>query len=231
MARLPRLSLPGYPHHVIQRANNRQPLFTDDSDYTFLHALLVEQARQQDVAVHAYVLMPNHFHLLLTPRGPQSLARFMQGVGRSYVRRFNTRAERSGTLWEGRFRSAVLQPEAWLLDCMVYLDLNPVRAGLVQAPAAWAWSSHAHYVGQRSDRLVTPHPAYWDLGNTPFAREQAYAERVAAGLPSPREQALTDSALHGWALGEPAFLERLQRETPRRLSRGQPGRPRKPATG
>ena len=120
-------------------------------------------------------------------------------------------------------------PEAWLLTCMAYLDLNPVRAGKATQPQDWAWSSHGHYVGAVMDKMVSPHSLSWSLGNTPFAREQAYAQRVEQGVGAAQQQALVDSALHGWALGDEAFLAALQKQTPRRLSRGKPGRPRRPA--
>lgn len=139
MARLPRLTLPGYPHHVIQRGNNRQPIFVDRQDRETLLGLLAEQARRHGVAVHAYVLMDNHFHLLATPPSADALPQMMQAVGRSYVRQFNNRHGRSGTLWEGRYRGTVLQP-SWLLPTMVFMDDSPVRAGLVQRPADWPWS-------------------------------------------------------------------------------------------
>ena len=147
-------------------------------------------------------------------------------MGRRYVQYFNRRHARTGTLWEGRYRSTVLQPERYLLACMVYLDLNPVRAGLVQQPADYAWSSHAHWVGLRNDRWLAPHALYWALGNTPFAREAAYAALVQAGLGASMQTSLTDSALSGWALGDTEFLEGLQQQTPRRVTRGAPGRPR-----
>lgn len=226
MARLPRLSLPGYPHHLIQRGHNRQPIFLDAQDYAQMHAILVEHARQDGVAIHAYVLMPNHFHLLATPRDGESLARMMQGIGRRYVRHFNARTGRSGTLWDGRYRGAPLEPDTYLLPCMVYLDLHPVHAGLADEPAGYPWSSHAHYVGRVSDRLITPHPLVWQLGNTPFARESAYAGLVSQGLAPAVEKALSDSALHGWTLGGQGFVDALQKRTARRLSRGRPGRPR-----
>lgn len=226
MARLPRLTLPGYPHHVIHRGNNGQTVATDEIDFAFLHRVLVEQARLHEVAVHAYALVPRELHLLVTPQAGDALGRMMQGVGRAYVRHFNARCGRTGTLWEGRFRSGPLQPDKYLLDCMTLLDLLPVRAGLVEAPAGWAWSSHGHYAGLRPDRLVSPHPAYWQLGNTPFAREQAYAHRVAAGLAASVERALTDAAWHGWALGDEAFVDALQPRSERRLTKGRPGRPR-----
>ena len=229
MARLPRLTLPGLPHHIIQRGNNHAPIFMDAADYETMRRLLTEQAREARVAVHAYVLMDNHFHLIATPQDEAGLARMMQGVGRRYVRYFNQRHGRSGTLWEGRYRCAVLQGEAWLLTCMAYLDLNPVRAGRVEQPQDWAWSSHGHYIGAATDKMVSPHSLAWTLGNTPFAREQAYARRVEEGVSHAQQQALVDSALHGWALGDEAFLAALQKQTPRRLSRGKPGRPRRPS--
>jgi putative transposase len=226
MARLPRLTLPGTPHHVLQRTLDQAPLFTDDADYGFMHELLIQQARQHEVAVHAYLLMPTHFHLLLTPARAESLPGLMQGIGRQYVRHRNARAGRRGTLWEGRFRSAPLQAQRYLLPCMVYLDLQPLQGGLVEEPQAWAWSSHAHYVGLRTDRLVVPHPDYWALGNTPFAREQAYGECVAEGLAASDIAALADSVLHGWALGDAAFIDGIEQQAGRRARRAQPGRPR-----
>ena len=225
MARLPRLSIPGYPHHVIQRGNNGQAIFLSDADREHMLALLLEHAAKNRVAIHAYVLMDNHFHLLATPETAEGLPAMMQAVGRGYVRYFNDRAGRSGTLWEGRYRSTVLETERYLLPCMAYIDLNPVRAGMVHAPLDFPWSSHAHYVGQRIDKLVTPHPFGWTLGNTPFSRESAYAELVEAGLGSDQQSALTDATLRGWALGSEVFLADLQRQTSRRLQQAKAGRP------
>lgn len=225
MARLPRLTLPGYPHHIIQRGNNRQMIFADTQDFATMMALLAENAQKFAVAVHAYVLMDNHFHLLATPATAEALPLMMQAVGRSYVRYFNQRHARSGTLWEGRYRSTLIETERYLLACMVYIDLNPVRAGMVAQPGAWQWSSHAHYLGQRIDKLVTPHALYWALGNTPFAREAAYAGLVQAGIGSGDQAALTDAALSGWALGDPEFVAELQKKSPRRVAKARAGRP------
>ena len=225
MARLPRLTVPGYPHHIIQRGNNRQAIFATPEDYELLLGLVDEHARKQHVAVHGYVLMSNHLHLLATPETEQGIPLMMQAIGRRYVRNFNLRHGRTGTLWEGRYRSTVIQAERHLLNCMAYMDLNPVRAGMVSDPADYRWSSHQHYVGRRSDKLVTPHPLYWELGNTPFARDAAYAALVQAGVSEREKQALTDSALRGWALGEPDYVADLQRRTARRVARSQPGRP------
>lgn len=225
MARLPRLTIPGYPHHIIQRGNNRQAIFGGSSDYETLLAMFEEHARKSAVAIHAYVLMSNHFHLLATPDSAEGIPQMMQAVGRRYVRHFNQRQGRSGTLWEGRYKSTLIQAERYLLACMVYIDLNPVRAGLVDQPGVYPWSSYPHYAGLRIDRLITPHPLYWELGNTPFAREAAYAELVQTGLPAQQERVLTDSALRGWALGEPDYVADLQKRTERRVSMTRRGRP------
>lgn len=225
MARLPRLTLPGYPHHILQRGNNRQPIFSSATDYQFMLELLYDNARKFDVAIHAYVLMDNHFHLLVTPRIPEGLSQMMQSVGRRYVRYFNDAQSRTGTLWEGRYKSTLIQPGPYLLACMAYFDLNPVRSGLVAHARDYPWSSYGHYIGQRTDKLITPHELMWTLGNTPFAREAAYAELVQSGISPVQQAALTDSVSHGWALGESDFVADLQKKTDRRLVKRTPGRP------
>ena len=225
MARLPRLTLPGYPHHVIQRGNNRQAIFACAADYQMLLGLLDENAKKFAVAIHAYVLMGNHFHLLATPQTADGLPQMMQAVGRRYVRYFNDSQKRTGTLWEGRYKSTLIQTDRYLLACMAYIDLNPVRAGLVAQAADYAWSSHGHYIGQRVDKLITPHALVWALGNTPFAREAAYAELVQNGINPVQQAALTDATLQGWALGDPDFVEKLQKNTQRRVSKRLAGRP------
>lgn len=227
MARLPRLSLPSYPHHVIQRGNNRQAIFAVHADYDYLLALIDENARKFDVALHAYVLMSNHFHLLLTPGTDDGLPQMMQAIGRRYVRYFNDRQGRSGTLWEGRYRSSLIQSDRYLLACMAYIDLNPVRAGLVGEAKDYPWSSYPHYAGLRPNKIITPHSLYWSLGNTPFAREAAYAELVRAGVAADQQQALSSSTLGGWALGAKDFVADLQKRTDRRVVKATPGRPLK----
>jgi putative transposase len=225
MARLPRLTLAGYPHHVIQRGNNRQPIFASSADRQTLLDLLQDNAHKFDVAVHAYVLMDNHVHLLVSPQTADGLPQMMQAVGRRYVRYFNDTQHRSGTLWEGRYKSTLIQTERYLLACMAYIDLNPVRAGMVSHPRDFPWSSYAHYTGQRIDKLVTPPALYWDLGNTPFAREAAYFELVQSGISTVQQSALTDSALSGWALGDADFVADLQKKTERRVVKAIAGRP------
>ena len=224
MARQPRLTVAAYPHHVIQRGNDRQDIVRDDADRARLLALWQEHAQTFRVAIHAWVIMDNHFHLLLTPETDEGLPQMMQAVGRAYVRYFNLRHQRTGTLWEGRYRSNLIESERYLLACMVYIDLNPVRAGMVAQAADFPWSSHRHCIGQVSDKTVTPHALFWGLGNTPFAREAAYAELVQAGVASAEKDQLTRSALSGWALGSSDFVGELQQSTARRLVPGKAGR-------
>jgi len=210
---------------VIQRGNNRQPIVYNDVDREVLLDALSDHARRHRVAINAYVLMDNHFHLLLTPETADGVPLMMQAVGRSYVRYFNDLHRRTGTLWEGRYKSTLIQTERYLLACMIYLDLNPLRAGVVSDPRQYAWSSHRHFIGQTQDRRVTPHPMYWSLGNTPFAREAAYTEMVRAGLDAPSERAITNATLRGWALGDSHFLAELQKKTERRIAPAPRGRP------
>jgi len=225
MARLPRLTVAGYPHHIIQRGNNRQAIVRSDADRECLLELMAENARKHQVAFNAYVLMDNHFHLLLTPETAEGVPLMMQAVGRRYVRYFNDLHGRTGTLWEGRYRSTLVQTERYLLACMVYMDLNPVRAGMVAEARQHPWSSHRHYIGQVSDRRLSPPSVYWGLGNTPFAREAAYTELVHAGQSVAQQGAITDATLHGWALGDSVFTAELQKRTPRRITPAKPGRP------
>ncbi len=226
MARLSRLTLAGRPHHIIQRGNNGQAVFVDRADHEMLLGLLGENAVRHGIALHAYVQMENHFHLLATPSTAEGVPQWMQAVGRRYVRYFNDRHGRTGTLWEGRYKSTLIQPERYLLTCMAYMDLNPVRAGLAAEARDYPWSSHGHYAGLRHDKVLTPHPLYWALGNTPFAREAAYAELVRTGISEADRVRLTESVLHGWPVGDAPFLESLQKATDRRVHKARPGRPR-----
>ena len=228
MARLARLSLPGQVHHVLQQGNNQQPIFRDAQDRDAFLGGLADSARMHRVTIHAYVLLSASYHLLITPATAEALSLMVQALGRSYVRYFNRRHARSGTLWEGRFRSSVLEAPVYLLPAMVGLDWAPVRAGLAAQPQDWAWSSHEHYRGLRVDRLITPHAQYWALGNTPFDRENAYAEMVRTGLDEAQWQRMEGAARGGWALGSEPFLQALNTQgATRRLTQARPGRPRK----
>jgi putative transposase len=226
MARLPRLALPGLPHHLIQRGHNRQIVFVDDTDrQTYIDALR-ETAALLKVAVHAYVLMADHLHLLVTPPTADALGRLMQGLGRRYVSAFNRRHQRVGTLWDGRYRATVLDPQTQLLACMRYIEQNPVRVGWVAQAADWSWSSAAHHVGRRRDPLVTDPAPFWAQGNTPFERDITWQRQLDEPLPAAQVQQMTECAIKGWALGPPAFLAQVGTMTGRQMEPKPRGRPR-----
>lgn len=174
MPRALRLVLPGVAMHIIQRGNNRGACFRQDSDYLVYLSNLRDLAKKHDCAVHAYCLMSNHVHLLLTPDVARACACLMRDLGRRYVRYFNRRYERSGTLWEGRFRSCIAQSARYVVACYRYIESNPVRAGMVDRAAAYRWSSHAANSGMRGDPLVTPHTEYLALSAGDEARHAAY---------------------------------------------------------
>ena len=227
MARLPRLVLPDWPHHVIQRGNNRQPIVRSDADRRAWRSFLAEALDIYGVRLHAYVLMDNHFHLLLTPPDAPALSRMMQSLGRRYVGAHNAIHARSGTLWEGRFRCSPVETERYLLACARYIELNPVRAGMVSHAQDHAWSSAAHHLGLKRDPLITEHPLYWDLGNTPFERQRAWRDLIESGLSEREATHITETALKGWALGSPAFVQEHEPEGTRRMAPRSRGRPRK----
>lgn len=224
MARLLRLAIAGQLHHVLQRAGHGQLLCRDTQDFETLRAALGASARQHGVALHGYVLLADHFHLLLSPSTVDALPLMMQALGRAYVRYFNHKYDRRGTLWEGRFKSTVLQP-TYFLPVLIFMDQHAQRTQAALAAQDYPWSSYAHYSGARPDKHITPHSGYWDLGNTPFAREAAYQAAAQGGLTGQQYDAITDSVTRGWALGDADFVDALQKTTPRRLTRKSPGRP------
>lgn len=176
MARQPRLDLPGVAQHIVQRGNNRLPCFMDDADRFRYRHLLREALLASGCRLHAYVLMDNHVHLLATPPEPGAIARLMQKLGRQYVAQFNTRHQRTGTLWEGRYKACLVDDGAHLMRCVRYIDLNPVRARLTDDPTRYPWSSCAALCGKRQDPLLTLHATQRALG--PTAKDRADAYRV-----------------------------------------------------
>ena len=226
MARLARLTVPGLPHHVLLRGNDGALIFRDDADRAVMVQLLADHGAPFGIAVHAYALLDNRLQLLVTPEGSESgLPGWMQAVGRRYVRYFNDRHGRSGTLWEGRYRATVVEAARYLLPCMVAIDLAPVHAHMSIRPADHVWSSHRHWTGLVQERWLRPHPMVWGLGNTPFAREAAYAGLVEAGLSAADRERIESDTLRGWAMGSPEFVSALQAQTLRRVARARAGRP------
>ena len=226
MARTARLAVPGYPHHLIQRGNNRQRVFLDDEDRARYLSMLRDVLREQGVALHAWVLMDNHVHLLLTPGEGRALSRLMQRLGTWYAGWFNHRHGRTGALWEGRFRSSLLETDAYLLTCMRYIENNPVRAGMVERAEDYRWSSSRHHVGAAVDPLITDHSLYWGMGNTPFEREAAYRAFLHEAL-AEESGRLSRAFLGGRALGSQRFLEHMSQDAGRSLHPGKRGRPPK----
>ena len=228
MARLPRLSVPGFPHLLVQRGVASQAVFNDDADYQFMLAELRNLVRRQALAIHAYALMPDHFYLLATPGVAQALSLAMQALGRRYVRHFNRRHKREGTLWQARFRCTVIDPDRFLLPGALFVELAPVRAQLVADAAQYPWSSLSHHLGLQVDPAIAEHAALWRLGNTPFDRQAAYRRLYEAGLSQSEAAAIHGAVERGWALGEQAFMTALAARTDRRLAPLPVGRPRRP---
>jgi putative transposase len=219
MPRLPRPIVPGQPLHIVQRGNNRTQTFIDRRDYSVYLALLQLTRKRTGCAIHAYVLMKNHIHLLVTPETKQSPARMMQGLGRWYVRYFNERHGRTGTLWEGRYRSTLIDSERYFLACARYIELNPVRAGIVADPAEFEWSSFRGNAFGEGGHLLTPHQTYRALGASTAERQAAYRALFDVPLGANVVEGLRSAAKRGTALGGALWTQRIEARLERRLTR------------
>ena len=229
MARLPRYVIPGQPQHIIQRGNNRQVIFASDADYQFFRDALVEAAGRFGLAIHSYVWMTNHIHLLASPLYADSISKALQSVGRRYVQYYNHTYQRTGTLWEGRYRATVIDSEQYLLKLMHYIDMNPVRAGIVRHPRQYAWSSYRHYAdgdkGPNSSWLM-PHQLYLALGRTDEERRLAYQQLFASIAAEEDLNAIREATNKGWALGSERFQREVEALSARRAASKGRGRPR-----
>ena len=227
MARLPRFFVPGEVLHVIQRGNNRDPVFGAEPDYLFYLDCLERAAAEHSLAIHAYVLMTNHVHLLATPAHEDSLPKTLQSVGRRYVQYFNYSYRRTGTLWEGRYRSTLIHSERYLLTTMRYIELNPVRAGMVEHPAACPWSSYRGNALGAPDSLLTPHELYRRLGRSVEERQSGYRKLFRAQLSRSDIEAIREATNKAWALGNDRFRARIEALAGRRAAPLPKGRPTK----
>ena len=225
MARLPRYFVPGMPLHLIQRGNNRQVIFAGDEDFAFFRGCLLDASRREGLAIHTYVFMANHVHLLATPTSDTSAGRTLQSVARRYVQHFNHRYGRTGTLWEGRYKSTVVDAESYLQACSRYIELNPVRAGMVVHPRDYRWSSYRAHADGECDDLVTDHPLYLSMGSDAAARQAAYRQLFHAGLEEAQIANIREATNKGWALGNDRFREQIEALANRRASPRKPGRP------
>ena len=219
MARPPRLVVAGQPLHIIHRGNNRQAVFFGEEDYQRFLSDLTEAAGKFRCNVHAYVLMTNHFHLLVTPIEVMSVSRMMQAVGRRYVRFINAEYKRSGTLWEGRFKSGLIDSDRYLLTCCRYIEMNPVRAGMTESPAGYRWSSFHHNALGRPDRLVVPHEEYLGLGKGNEDRRRAYRALFENELSTRDMQVIREGTEKGEAIGSERFQEDIARMKKQRVKR------------
>lgn len=205
MARLPRFEIIGQPQHVIVRGNNRQIIFVADEDYAFYLEILADACARYGCQVHAYVLMTNHVHLLLTPLTQGAIGKVMQSVGRRYVQYFNYCYRRTGTLWEGRYKASLIDSECYALICYRYIELNPVRAGMVESPGDYRWSSyHTNALGVQDD-VVTPHYCYEALGDSADIRQMRYQDLFAYAVDDAALAEIRQTVNKGWALGSEKF--------------------------
>lgn len=227
MPRRARLRVSGLPLHLIQRGNNRSACFYADEDHALYLHHLEELSRKFRCAVHAYVLMTNHVHMLLTPARKDGPSLLMKHLGQRYVQYINKTYRRTGTLWEGRFRSSIVQEQGYLLRCYRYIELNPVRAGMVQHPRDYRWSSHAPNAEGTASQLLTPHEEYLALGACQAERLAAYQALFGSELDPQSLGEIRAATNGGFALGSDRFKAEISEMLGRRVEPGQSGRPRK----
>lgn len=225
MPRKPRFYLPGVPAHLVQRGNNRQAVFFSDEDYQAYLGWLQEGSSLYGCAIHAYVLMTNHVHLLVTPDSADAISRLIQYVGRKYVSYVNHIYDRSGTLWEGRHKGSVIEDGSYLLACMRYIELNPVRAGMTETPGEYRWSSYRENAFGEKSGLLTRHTLYRKLGNHDEARAQAYRELFSNALAPDQLHQLRAAVQTGTPLGNDRFREQIEQATGKRAGQMRRGRP------
>ena len=225
MPRKPRFYLPGVPVHVVQRGNDRRAVFFANDDYAAYLSWLREGASRHGCAIHAYVLMTNHVHLLVTPVTSDSISRMLQFLGRKYVPYINHTYQRSGTLWEGRHKGSVIESAAYSLACSRYIEMNPVRAGMVDAPSAYHWSSYASNALGCGVDWLTPTAEYQALGVDDDQRRFRYRELFRASLEPKQVHAIRSCVQTGTPLGNAKFLAEVEEMTGRKVGQHRRGRP------
>ena len=226
MARKPRFNLPSIPQHIIQRSNNRDPCFFSADDYSRYLQNLGEAAEKYQCAIHAYVLMTNHVHLLVTSFKNHGISHMMQDLGRKYVRYINQRYKRTGTLWEGRYKASLVDSGKYLFTCMRYIELNPVRASMVRHPGVYRWSSYACNALGKTDTLVSKHVLYTQLGGCDSQRQLAYRALFRCHLDKHDVHSIRNALNQELVLGRDAFKDKIKLMTNRQTSAAKMGRPR-----
>ncbi len=210
MPRKKRMYVPGVPGHVIQRGNDRNPCFFEEENYLFFLKCLEDAARRYDVAIHAYVLMTNHFHLLMTPSTKTGISRMMQLLGNRYVQYINKKYRRTGTLWEGRHKSCLVDAERYLLTCYRYIELNPVRAKMVEYPGDYRWSSYRYHATGSPSSIIQEHEVYMRIASTRMERMACYRELFTAGLGDRDVRDVRNAVAFSVPLGDNQFKERIE---------------------
>lgn len=210
MPRKRRFYQPGVPVHVFQRGHNRGPVFFDDQDYLAYLRFLKASADALGCLIHAYVLMTNHVHLLVTPRAANDISLLFQGIGRHFVPYINKTYQRRGSLWEGRHKGHILESENYFLICMRYIEMNPVRAGMVEHPAQYRWSSYAANARGIDNAIIQPHELYLSLGKTPEARQAAYQGLFEMTINLDELELICASLHSGTPLGNDRFKRRIE---------------------
>lgn len=223
MARLPRICPPGIPQHIIQRGNNRQVCFVDKTDFAAYADWLYQASQAYDVTVHAWVFMDNHVHLLATPHAENGVSGMMQTLGRRYVRYFNNTYDRTGTLWEGRFKSCLVDNERYFMTCQQYIEMNPVRAGMVEDPADYHWSSYRANAYGLETKLCTPHESYLQLAQTDVERQAAYRQLFSVRIEYEQREGIRCAVNRGLAFGSERFKDEMEIITGRRMRPSTPG--------
>lgn len=227
MPRKPRFFLPDVPCHVVQRGRNKDPIFFESSDYRAYLEWLEEGLERYECELHAYVLMTNHVHLLITPKNKQGISLTMQHMGRHYVPYINYTYGMSGSLWEGRFKSSLIDSEIYLLTCMRYIELNPVRANMVKSPGEYKWSSYKGNANAAEDPLLTPHLEFLNLGRSKAQREHAYRELFRHHIDDEDLHNIQACWQSGTPLGNDRFREKIERKLKTKIGQISQGRPRK----
>lgn len=226
MPRKTRMFIPGVPAHIVQRGNNREACFFCDDDYLYYKELLAEGLKRYGGELHAYCLMTNHVHLLISPVAEDSIPRIVQHVGRRYVQYINKYYRRSGTLWEGRYKSSLIDEEYYLLTCSRYIELNPVVAGMVKTPDEYRWSSYGANAWGKNDILVIPHDVYLRIGLSPEERNRFYRELFKYAIPDEDIHNLKQSVSRNFPTGHDRFKRQIESALGRKLGAGVRGRPR-----
>jgi len=229
MPRKPRFFLPGVPAHIVQRGHSREPVFFENSDYIAYLTWLMEAAERYDCEVHAYVLMTNHVHILATPNDKQGISRMMQYVGRRYVPYINHSYGTSGSIWEGRYKASLINDEQYMLSCMRYIELNPVRANMVNVPAQYRWSSYRYNALGKENELITPHQLYLNMGSAKGKRLEEYRSLFNAHVDEEDINVIRAAWQTGTPLGNDYFKKKIEKKLKSKVGQDRRGRPSKRA--